>query len=161
AAAPVQAGSSLPATLGGLSLSVRNGSSSVLAPLLYVSPTQINFQVPDLTPGQEAQLWIQRGAAESSLVGSTQVEDGAPGLFMADPAWATPVFTTVDSGWELVSFYGTGFPTTAGSRIECTIAGFPATIEHTASLGPGIERLDVRMPAAVLNLIGDEGIAYA
>src|SRR5262249_34599965 len=101
---PVQAGSSLPTILGGLSLSVGSGSASVLAPLLYVSPTQINFQVPNLAAGQEAQLSIQRGATENTLVGSMQIEDAAPGLFMTDPTYLTPVFTRAGSDWNIVSF---------------------------------------------------------
>ena len=162
AVAAVQAGSSWPTTLSGLSLSVGTGSASVLAPLLYVSPTQINFQVPNLAPGQEARLSIQRGATESTLVGSMQIEDAAPGLFMADQTWLTPLFTTAGSGWNVVSFYGTGFPIAAASQIECKIAGFSAAVELAGSYGPGLERIDVRMPAEVLNLIEDEeGINYA
>ena len=137
------------------------GSASVLAPLLYVSPTQINFQVPNLAPGQEARLSIQRGATESTLVGSMQIEDAAPGLFMADQTWLTPLFTTAGSGWNVVSFYGTGFPIAAVSQIECKIAGFSAAVELAGSYEPGLERIDVQMPAEVLNLIEDEGINYA
>jgi uncharacterized protein (TIGR03437 family) len=161
AAAAVQAGSSWPTTLGGLSLSVGSGSASVLAPLLYVSSTQINFQVPNLAPGQEAQLSIQRGATENTLVGSMQIEAAAPGLFMADQTWLTPFFTTAGSSWNLVSFYGTGFPSAPASRIECKIAGFSAPVELAESYAPGLERIDVQMPAEVLNLIEDEGISYA
>jgi hypothetical protein len=160
AAAAMQAGPSWPTILNGLSLSVGSGSASVLAPLLYVSATQINFQVPNLVPGQEAHLSIQRGAMENILVGSMQIEDVAPGLFMADQTWLTPAFTTVGSSWNLVSFYGTGFPS-APARIEGKIAGFLAAIENVESYAPGLERLDVQMPIEVLNLIQDEGISYA
>jgi uncharacterized protein (TIGR03437 family) len=160
ATAAIQASSSWPTALGGLSLSVKSGSAGVLAPLLYVSPTQINFQVPDLPTGQEAQLSIQRGAGASVLVGSMQVEDTAPGLFMSDPTFLAPVFTTAGSDWNVVSFYATGFPRAPASRIECTVAGFSAAVELAASYGPGLERIDVRMPAEVLNLIQDEGINY-
>jgi uncharacterized protein (TIGR03437 family) len=161
AASAEQAGSSWPTTLGGLSLNVRSGSASVLAPLLYVSPTQINFQVPNLASEQEAQLSIQRGATERTLVDSMQIEDAAPGLFMADQTWLTPVFTTADSGWNVVSFYGTGFPSSPASQIDCKIAGFSAAVELAGSDEPGLERIDVRMPAEVRNLIQDEGINYA
>jgi uncharacterized protein (TIGR03437 family) len=160
ATAAVSAGSSWPTALGGLSLSVGSGAAGVLAPLLYVSPAQINFQVPDLAPGQEAQLSIQRGAMASTLVGSVQIEDTAPGLFMTDPTLLTPAFTMAGSDWSVVSFYGTGFPGAPASRIECKIAGLPAAIELVASYAPGLERIDVRMPAEVLNLIQDEGINY-
>jgi uncharacterized protein (TIGR03437 family) len=157
----VQGASSWPTTLGGLSLSVGSGSAQALAPLLYVSPTQINFQVPNLPAGQEVQLSIQRGGAQNALVGSMQIDDAAPGLFMADPTWLTPVFTTAGSDWSVVSFYGTGFPSEAASRIDCKVAGFPAAVERAASYGPGLQRIDIRMPAEVLNLIQDEGVNYA
>jgi hypothetical protein len=90
-----------------------------------------------------------------------QIEETAPGLFMADPTWLTPVFTTAGLDWNVVSFYGTGFPNVPASRIDCKIAGFPAAAELAGSYGPGLERIDIRMPAEVLNLIQDEGINYA
>jgi uncharacterized protein (TIGR03437 family) len=160
AAVAVQAGPSWPTILNGLSLSVGSGAASVLASLLYVSPTQINFQVPNLAPGQEALLSIQRGAMENILVGSIQIEDVAPGLFMADQTWLTPAFTTAGSSWNLVSFFGTGFPV-APARIEGKIAGFSAAVERVESYAPGLERLDVQTPTEVLNLIQDEEISYA
>ena len=68
-----------PVRLGGLSLMAGSGPAAVAAPLVYVSPTQINFQVPNVAPGQEVQLSIVRGN-ESVLAGTMQVEARAPAL---------------------------------------------------------------------------------
>jgi hypothetical protein len=97
---------------------------------------------------------------ENILVGSMQIEDVAPGLFMEDQTWLTPAFTTAGSSWNLVSFFGTGFPV-APARIEGKIAGFSAAVERVESYAPGLERLDVQTPTEVLNLIQDEEISYA
>lgn len=81
-----------PTRLGGISLEVRDSAGTThLAPLLFVSPTQINFQVPAGAGLGEATLSIADGGG-SIPAGSMQVDAVAPGLFTAE-GW--PVFTGV------------------------------------------------------------------
>lgn len=72
------AGVPLPTVLGGTSLKVRDSAGVERnAPLFFVSPNQINFQVP---PGTAA------GAASitaGSSTGTIQIANAAPGLFSA------------------------------------------------------------------------------
>jgi len=73
-----------PVRLGGISLEIRdNAGTAHLAPLLYVSPSQINFQVPPDTALGEATLGVvsDRGLAAA---GGMQVDAVAPALFMVN-----------------------------------------------------------------------------
>jgi uncharacterized protein (TIGR03437 family) len=72
----------LPITLGGTSVSV-NG---IAAPLFFVSPTQINFQIPsgtDTTPGASnaAGVVVSTGAGQSSPYQLTTGVDSTPSIF--------------------------------------------------------------------------------
>jgi uncharacterized protein (TIGR03437 family) len=71
-----------PTRLGGVSLEVRDSTGATrLAPLLYASANQMNFQVPAGTVLGEATLSIvnERG---STPVGSMQVDAVAPAVFV-------------------------------------------------------------------------------
>ena len=79
-----------PMQLGGIRLEVRDSAGAThVAPLTFVSPTQINFQVPAGTALGEATLVIT-GDRGSSTAGGMQVDAVAPGLFMVSHANATP-----------------------------------------------------------------------
>jgi uncharacterized protein (TIGR03437 family) len=69
----------LPLTLAGTTVEV-NGEAS---PLIYVSPSQINFVMPDDTATGLANIVI-RTAVGSTLQGTVHVGDTAPGLFSLD-----------------------------------------------------------------------------
>jgi hypothetical protein len=89
-----QASPPWPTTLGGISLQVRDRANNYrLAPLSYVSPTQINFQVPaDIALG-EVLLAVCCGNG-SRPAGGMQVKAVAPGLFMVSQP-STPAATAV------------------------------------------------------------------
>lgn len=66
----------LPTTLGGVRVRVNN----VFAPLTYVSPTQINAQLPYEIPAGQASVIVEvNGASHSALF---QVIGAAPGIFV-------------------------------------------------------------------------------
>lgn len=67
----------LPTLLAGTTVQV-NGKD---APLLYVSPQQINFLVPDGTSTGVAEIAVLRGSGSNALTGTVQVSGAAPGLF--------------------------------------------------------------------------------
>ena len=83
-----------PTRLGGISLEVRDKAGAArLAPLLYVSPSQINFQVPAATALGEATLALV-GDRGLTLAGGMQVDAVAPALFLVN----RPDPFTEDSG---------------------------------------------------------------
>jgi uncharacterized protein (TIGR03437 family) len=84
-----------PTRLAGMSLEVRDSKGAThLAPLLSVSPTRIDFQVPDDTALGEATLAISADG-EATQVGGMQVDRVSPGLFMVEPGMALPAATAV------------------------------------------------------------------
>lgn len=66
----------LPTNFAGLTLTVNN----VAAPILYVTPTQINFQVPWETQAGSAKVVINNGLTSNTA--TVQVLNAAPGLFV-------------------------------------------------------------------------------
>jgi uncharacterized protein (TIGR03437 family) len=113
-----------PTSISGVSLEVRDSAGTArLAPLLYVSPTQINFQVPAGTALGEATLAIV-SAGGTTQAGGMQVDAVAPGLFMIDGT--TPAATGV-----LVEPDGTQIPipvftcSPSPSGINCDVSPIP------------------------------------
>jgi uncharacterized protein (TIGR03437 family) len=80
-ATTAQAGSlPLPVSLGGVTLAVTDSAGvQRAAPLLYVSPNQINFLVPDNVSSGTATFTAAGGSAAQSFTGTVQTV--APGLF--------------------------------------------------------------------------------
>jgi uncharacterized protein (TIGR03437 family) len=93
--ATAQAGAKAwPTELGGVSLEIRDSAGAVyLAPLLFVSPAQINFLAPATLAVGEATLRIvtDRIAAPA---GGMRVEAVAPALFIAFPPGDYEGFST-------------------------------------------------------------------
>ncbi len=78
---PAVAGIQLPTTLGGTTVSVKDSASTTrLAPLFYVSPGQINYQVPSGTAAGAATVTITNSLNAQST-GSITVASVAPGVF--------------------------------------------------------------------------------
>jgi uncharacterized protein (TIGR03437 family) len=74
----------LPTTLAGTSVTVRDSTGhEQLAPLFYVSPTQINFLIPPNTARGLAEVTMTSGDG-SIATGLVTIETVAPGLFTAD-----------------------------------------------------------------------------
>ncbi|HKQ74779.1 MAG TPA: kelch repeat-containing protein [Blastocatellia bacterium] len=74
----------LPTELAGVSVRIRDSlSAERLAPLFFVSPGQLNYQIPSGTAGGQAIVTVMRGgsifAAGSAVIGPV-----APGLFSAN-----------------------------------------------------------------------------
>jgi uncharacterized protein (TIGR03437 family) len=77
-------------TLAGVTVTV-NG---VAAPLVYLSPTQINFQMPwETAPGTAVSVQVTRNTAVSAIENITIAASASPAMFLADftngIAWMT------------------------------------------------------------------------
>jgi len=109
-----------PTTLGGIRLHVRDRSHTgdTLAPLLYVSPTQINY----LLNSSDPYAWV-----DIEHVGTPYVPQGitvpiaalAPGFFAAAYAATAPGY---------LSLYGTGFAEASASASLCTVGGVNVSV---------------------------------
>lgn len=140
-AGSVQLGPSNPLaqTIGGVTATV-NG---ILMPLIFVSPQQINAQVPvELAPGTYT-LTVQ-SIGQPPVSGSFTVSRNAPGIFTMPNPQNLPLgaalhqdgtLVTMDSPArrnEIVSFYGTGI----GPLKQSIVDGFPAAL---APLNPAVD----------------------
>ena len=109
----------LPTLLHGASLTVTDSSGkSRLGGLLYASPTEIRFVVPDGVPPGAATVIVRRGEVVSDPF-SFEVAAVAPGLFSANldgtgPAWAFAI--RVDSSGGQSTAPLANFDASAGSR---------------------------------------------
>lgn len=74
----------LPTTLAGTSVKVKDSAGTErLAPLFFVSPSQINFLIPLGTANGAANINVVRGETISAT-GTVQIVTVAPGLFAAN-----------------------------------------------------------------------------
>jgi uncharacterized protein (TIGR03437 family) len=107
----------LPTTLGDVQVFV----AGVAAPLLYVSPGQINFQVPSATPLGNQEIQVQRASTGQVLSSWIfRFDSVSPGLFTADSTGTGQIsaingdgVTPNDGGHpakagSVISLYGTG-----------------------------------------------------
>jgi len=113
AAATTQASVPLPTTLGGIAVNV-NGQP---APLLYVNPTQVNFQVPWETATGTAAITITANGFTSNSV-SVPVLAAAPGLFLQQQNPSQAVVQNSD-----YSLNGPSAPAKVGSTIIAYLTG--------------------------------------
>ena len=99
----------LPYSLAGVTVTVTDSSgASRPAPLFYISPSQINFQVPTRTTAGLATVTVARGD-RWRWIGRVKIDPVAPGLFSANAngqgvAAAVAVHVAGDGSqtWELV-----------------------------------------------------------
>jgi uncharacterized protein (TIGR03437 family) len=156
-------GNPLPQTLGGISVILGNR----LLPLFFVSPSQMNFQLPaDVQPGAATLSVIAAGVANVTAT-FTVVQD-APGLFqqivggqsfaLAFHADGTPVTqTSLAQIGELLTVYGTGFGPTNPARPEGFVVPaspvYAATDPVIVSAGSG-----TLTPSATFALAGSIGV---
>ena len=172
----------LPTMLGGVSLSVTDSAGTVRkAPLLYVSPTQINFVVPDGTATGAAQFAVSTGSTTPTFIGTLASVD--PTLFSVggsvaaasaimtqanDPKLQSPVtvFQCSASGCVAVpielgvdtpiylTLYGTGIRgRSALTNVAVTIAGVSVPVLY-AGPTPNFIGLDQVNVPLVLSLRG-------
>ena len=164
---------SAPPRIEGARLEVRDGAGTThLAPLLYISQTQINFLVPAATARGEATLHLVTGS-ETVQVGTLEVERFAPALFMANPvaltpaAWYTvagsgesrPVFECLYANWceaapieptandSYLTFLGTGFGNATAADVKAVIRGLDLEVIAVMPRStPGLTEIRVRVP---------------
>jgi uncharacterized protein (TIGR03437 family) len=159
----------LPLSMADTSVTI-NG---LVAPLLFVSPRQINAQVPSgISPGLASVVVRKEGALSTPVM--IHVHAAAPGVFTdgqgraaaIDPDGLPNSAMNAAPAGEFVSLYFTGLgpvaapvedgaapsageTITATSPISATIGGLPAEIQFAglAPLYPGVAQLNLKVPA--------------
>jgi uncharacterized protein (TIGR03437 family) len=163
----------LPTALAGISINVTDSTGALRpAPMIYASPTQINFLVPAGTAAGPAKFQAISGAGVVAQ-GSTEVQATAPGIFAIDgsgtaaafgvrtvlangqqsvfPAFqcsgsapCTPVALTLGVDTPLaVELFGTGIR--GSSKVSATIDGQPAQVLFSGPQGdfPGLDQVNL------------------
>lgn len=166
----------LPFTLAGVSVQI----GGQLAPLYFVSPTQINAQLPANLVGRP-QPWTLRVVREGLVHAAeveVQVREAAPGLF---PVVAHANFSVVGRGdplgstpaapGEIVILFGTGFGPTDPPVEEGQLPPFGADVIlprrvllngqelpaqnvlyfGQAPLYAGLQQINIRLPSALVS----------
>lgn len=165
----------LPAVLAGTTVTITDGASvDRIAPLFYVSPTQVTFLIPPDTVGGVALITISNTDGTVSL-GSAPVFTAAPSLFSADAsgsglAAAQVVRVKADGSqsYESVSsnpidlgpetdqlvlvLYGTGIRGSSSiGGLKLTIGGVnsPAAYAGPQNAFPGLDQVNVPLPRSL------------
>jgi uncharacterized protein (TIGR03437 family) len=115
------AGPPQPTRLGGVTVAV-NG---VAAPILFVSPNQVNFQIPWETQTGTANITVSQTGVASKAV-SIAVANAAPGLFL------TSAGTAVAQNYPSYSANTASNPIAAGGTIVVYLTGIGAVLPAVA-----------------------------
>jgi uncharacterized protein (TIGR03437 family) len=164
---------SAPTILGGVSLLVTDSAGVAgMVPLLYVSPTQINFVVPAGTATGELSLEIVSGAARPSRT-TAHVNNTAPGLFRYEDGAPIGYALRFEAGGRqtvlslrnaivlddrpvYLVLYATGMRNRSSlANVRCSIGGIGVPVEYAGPEGSGIPSLDqvnIRLTAALKGL---------
>jgi uncharacterized protein (TIGR03437 family) len=156
----------LPTTLGGISVTVTDANGTArLAPLVYVSGSQINFQVPDGTAPGAAQISVNNVSTTEA------VQNVAPTLFTTNAAGTgtaaataiqvqtgntqVPISTTpvnVTGGATYLTLYGTGIRNRSSlSNVQLSVNGtaLPVTFAGPQGAFAGLDQVNVLLPASL------------
>ncbi|MDQ3907160.1 MAG: Ig-like domain-containing protein, partial [Acidobacteriota bacterium] len=149
---------SFPVSFNNTSVTVNNRP----APLLYVSPAQINFQIPDATERGTAQIVARNHDGYESRA-TVEVTNAAPGLFTGrgdgtgpvvalDPATLlAPPFDPHDTGGvaRRVTLFATGARHAAS--VSLTIGNRPASVESITPSPdlPGLDEIRLLLPRSL------------
>jgi uncharacterized protein (TIGR03437 family) len=155
----------LPTGFGGTSVSVQDSSGATsLAPLLYVIPTQVNFEVPPGAATGPATVTVTSGDGTQSLA-SVQIASVAPGIFelnsdelvaayvtlyhadgsatveqvyavnSAGAVVASPVSLGSSTDQAYLFIFGTGIEAAGTSGVQATVAGASVPVEYAGPQG--------------------------
>jgi uncharacterized protein (TIGR03437 family) len=169
----------LPTSFGGTSISILDSSGTPwLAPLLYVIPTQVNFEVPPRAATGPAQATVTSGDGTRS-VANIQIATVAPAVFELNSAGLAAAYVTlyhadgsqtveqvykVSAGAVVASpvslgsttdqaylfLFGTGFQAAGTGGVKASIAGSDVPVSFAGSQGgfAGLDQANIPLPAS-------------
>jgi uncharacterized protein (TIGR03437 family) len=140
AAAPASATAlPLPVELGGTSVSVRDASGvERAAPLFYVSPNQVNYQIPAGTIPGLAIVTLRYGGTVASA--ATQIDRVAPGLFAGA--------VDASNGSRYLILYGTGIRfRNSLEQVSVQVGGVDLPVLYAGPQGSvGLDQVNALLP---------------
>lgn len=162
----------LPTELAGTTLRVTDGAGMTrFAPLFFVSPTQINYQIPAGTAAGAATVTVVGGDGKTST-GAIQLLTAAPAIFTQSQngqgqaiaidgfTFAGPPFNAkrADGQPNIIVLFGSGLGQDAtdvdgnvASEVQLMIDGLPATVLY-AGQAPGftgLNQINLLLPATI------------
>ncbi len=168
-----------PASLGGSSISVQDSAGATTpAPLGFVSPGQVDFQIPDSVATGAATVLVTSGDGTASSA-SVTLTSLAPALFTLNSASlaAGDAFCVSSSGaraaeslYQLVNdaveaaplnlaacaqtilqLYATGLDKATANGVQVTIGGVKAAVQSVGPQGsvPGVDQISFAIPATL------------
>ncbi|MBK5290565.1 MAG: hypothetical protein JJE04_02590 [Acidobacteriia bacterium] len=160
--------SPLSQTLAGVAVTV----SDRILPLLFVSPEQINAQLPRDLPAGTYTLRVKR-AGQPDVTGSFQIADSAPGLFSTTFDSKAFVLGQHEDGTaltpesparrgELVTLFGTGF----GRYRLNALTGFALpstpdyTLEHSVEIEAGESKVESVWAGGAAGYVGMDVVRF-
>jgi uncharacterized protein (TIGR03437 family) len=170
----------LPTKFGGTSVSILDSSgTTTLAPLLYVSPTQVNFEVPPGVATGVATVTVSSGDGTQSIA-NVRIATVAPGLFELNSAGlaaayvilyhangtqtveqvykvtggdvvATPVSLGSSTDKPYLFLFGTGFEAAGTAGVKVSVGGTSVPVSFAGSQGGfvGLDQANVELPASL------------
>jgi uncharacterized protein (TIGR03437 family) len=136
----------LPTTLAGCGVTVQDSAGiSRSAPLFYVSPTQINFEIPAGTALGQAQIKVADASGSTVAATTAMVTNIAPGLFASSQL-------IMPDGQEYLILYGTGIRNRSSiSNVTATINGASVLVTYAGPQGyyAGLDQANVAVPAGL------------
>jgi len=158
----------LPTSLASTTVTVKDASGATLAaPLFYVSPSQINYEIPDAAAAGTATVTIQSGL---TFTATQQIVAVQPGIFnsagMAVGSWIAVVNgaqqtnslvangqmvpINVSNGQTYLVLYGTGIHNHAAA-VTVTVGGVQLTAAYAGAQGvySGEDQINVQLPASL------------
>jgi len=168
----------VPTTLAGVTVSVKDSAGvSQLAPLYFVSPSQVNFILPEEIAAGIATVTVSGGALVKPLAAQVQIAPVAPTLFSVGSGIAAgygvrvasgvgqtsvPVFESQSGtivaapidvalpGQVYLTLYGTGFEQAAAFPTVVSVQGVSVPVTYA---GPqesaGLDQLNFILPASL------------
>ena len=128
----------LPKTLGGISVTVTTGAGSFQAPLFFISPSQINLQLPwELVGQSQATLTVTFGGVSSNSI-TVAMTAASPGIFSLNSQGSGPGAILVSGSADLAQPSGsvlgrTARPAKRGEYISIYCTGLGAVSNQPAN----------------------------
>jgi uncharacterized protein (TIGR03437 family) len=162
----------LPTTLGGVTLTLKDSlGAGYIAELFYVSPTQVNWLVPNAATGV-ATITLTNGSA--TFTGTTVISPTAPGLFTANQTGQGPVAAQVTAGQTYINtaqctspvctlvpinvatqpyliLYGTGIRGASLANVSVKIGNINAPVTYAGAQGgfAGLDQVNASLPSSL------------
>ena len=170
----------LPTSLDGASVSIQDSAGNVTsAPLVFVSPSQVTFQVPSIVAAGKARVTVTApGSTQTAsnvviapvapalftvngngLVGGYAVRVSASGTQTVEPAFAlnaqgsysaAPINMGSATDKVYLTFYATGVQAAGMANVAVTVNGVSTPVLYAGSAGyAGVDQVNVLLPASL------------